>query len=115
MATKTCPLCGGKQFFLNAKFPAGTIPFVLPLHPTDRFNAHGRRIWQTTVEAEPLICYLLLLGGPAAPNTVRALDGNVVEPPPSGTFDPAGWNLYWLWVLNADGTYGNGGWQPLKM
>jgi hypothetical protein len=87
-----------------------TIPFVLPIHPTDRFNARGRRIWQTAAEAEPLIYYLMMLGGPAAPNVVAALEGNVAEPPPPGTFDPAGWNLHWVFVLNADGTWATGGW-----
>ncbi|MCA8944423.1 MAG: hypothetical protein KDB80_17805, partial [Planctomycetes bacterium] len=58
------------------------------LFPTSEFTADGRRIWETTLEADPLVQYLLMLGGPFAPDTVAAFFDNVPEPPLPSQFDP---------------------------
>ena len=43
-------------------------------------------------EAEPLIVYALMLGGPFAPDVVPAFFNQVQEPPLVTQFDPLGWN-----------------------
>ncbi len=79
----------------------------LPIHPTDRRNAAGKRIWETHVELDPLTTYTLMLGGHAAPNVLSLLNGSFTqEPPAPGSFNPTVWNRYWIAVLNADGTLG---------
>ena len=45
----------------------------------------------------------------------QALAAKLPEPPRKGRFQPQTWNLHWVWVLNSDGTLGDGGWQPLRI
>lgn len=88
--------------------PAIQGPFTwlwLPIHPTERRNGAGKRIWETHVELDPMTAYTLMLGGHAAPSVYALLGGALtLEPPAPGTFNPSGWNRYWVAVLNADGT-----------
>lgn len=87
----------------------------VPIFPTTQFTTDNRRIWETAAELDPIHCYALMLGGYAAPGVQAAYDGSVVEPPPSGTFDPS-WNLFFTSVENEDGTRGDATtWQVLKI
>ena len=90
----------------------------LPLYPTDEFVG-GRRVWQTTVEADPLLAYQLMMGGPSATGVAAAVNTPhlVTETTtfPVGTFDPVTWNLHHVTVVNEDRTKSAGSWQPLTM
>ncbi|MEZ5988848.1 MAG: hypothetical protein R3F30_06945 [Planctomycetota bacterium] len=88
---------------------------VLPLNPTGDLDGRGLPVWETSAELDPRQLYTLMLGGPRAPGVAAALAGTLPEPPLKGTFDPTRWNLHWLWVVNADGTFATGDWQPLRM
>ena len=96
------------------------VTFELPIHPTNQ-AAGSRRIWETSVEAEPRLVYTMMLGGPVAPNVQATLDGSFSppEPPPPGSYlDPSGqiqWNQILVEVRNEDGTSSPGTWQPLKL
>ena len=91
------------------------LPVVLPLHATGDRAEDGAPVFTTVVEADARLSYVLCLGGPSAPGVGAALGGALAEPPAKGAFDPARWNRHWLWVFNADGTYGTGGWQALRL
>jgi hypothetical protein len=91
------------------------IPFVMPLHPTGATFGNGIPVWETSVELEPQVIYLLMLGGPVAPGVQQALAGSLPEPPPKGTFQPLLWNLHMVSVRNEDGGVGSAGWVPLRL
>ncbi len=91
------------------------IPVIVPLYATGERTKDGRPIWESAAEADATLAYTLTLGGPAAPGVAAALSGKLAEPPAKGTFQPARWNRHWVWVRNADGTYGTGGWQALRL
>lgn len=91
------------------------IPIDMPLYASGERTASGAPIWETAAEAAPELGYVLALGGPAAPGVRANLADRLPEPPSTGSFQPATWNRHWVWVLNEDGTYGNGGWQPLVL
>jgi YVTN family beta-propeller protein len=93
----------GARLLLRHAFAAGSETIEMPLFPTDRVDA-GRRRWETTVEADPRLLYVLLLGGPQAPEVQAALRGEIAEPPPPSAFDPIGWNRWTATVRNEDGT-----------
>jgi YVTN family beta-propeller protein len=96
-----------------------TTEVALPLNPTGEVLPDGRRVWQSAVEAEPLVVYELMLGGPLAPGMPFVLDPTQVltatEPPAPGTFDPHRFNWHYVKVLNPDGQEGDGGWQRLRL
>ncbi len=103
--------------------PVGLLSF--PLYPTGSLDPENHQpVWQTAVEVEPTKYYGLLLGGPWGPNVATAyLDTTftfpmvdpVLDKPPVGSFDPLGWNWYYVIVTNADGAIGFGGWQRLRI
>ena len=88
------------------------------LHPTGRF-AGEHRVWETTAEADPLLVYVLLLGGPDATGVAAAVDTPhlVTETTtyPPGTFDPLAWNSFHVVVVNEDATASAGSWQVLTI
>ncbi len=99
-----------------------TLEVVLPIHPTALVSEDGWRVWETSAELEPLIYYRLMAGVPSvAPGVldpITALDFGFqipFESQPLGTWSPATWNLHWVRVVNADGSQGDGGWQPLTL
>jgi DNA-binding beta-propeller fold protein YncE len=93
----------GARLVLQHAFAPASETIEMPLFPTDRLDA-GRRRWETTVEADPQLLYVLLLGGPQAPDVQAALRGEIAEPPPPAAFDPLGWNRWLATVRNEDGT-----------
>jgi DNA-binding beta-propeller fold protein YncE len=84
-----------------------TLPIEVEVYPTNRLTGDGRRIWESAVEADPTVVYMLMLGGPFAPDVQAARDGLISEPPLPGDFDPVAWNLHRVTVRNADGTSGS--------
>ncbi|MHC5063608.1 MAG: YncE family protein [Planctomycetota bacterium] len=92
-----------------------TQTLAVKLFPTDEHTQDGRQIWESAAEIDQLMTYGLLLGGPWAPDVVEAALGNVPEPPPVTAFDPLGWNLYHVTVMNEDGTFAHAGWQRLRI
>jgi len=108
-----------------------TLELILPLHPTDLRLQDGRLVWETAEEMEPLLFYRLMAGPPVAAGLQGIIDAVTdldflfqitPEAQPSGTFNPAIWNLHWVRVVNTDGTQvdgnpvgGNPGWQPLTI
>jgi hypothetical protein len=103
-----------------ADLAAHTTLFEMNLYPTEQ-KVDGKRVWETNVEADPLLVYTLLLGGPQAPGVGKAIGEphdpffspeNQVFPP--GTFDP-NWNTHHVVVVNEDGTSSPGSWQPLTI
>jgi hypothetical protein len=99
---------------------------TLPLYPTSRLDGPSQRpVWQTAVELEPLAYYALMLGGPWAPGVAAAyLDQTpftfpmvdpVLDQPAPGQFNPLAWNWLYVFILNADGSLGDGGWQRLRI
>lgn len=71
---------------------AGDFQYIrLPIHPTNSF-AGSNRIWETTVELEPQVLYMLLLGGPKGPGISETLAGNPTIPP----YDPTNWARFKL-------------------
>lgn len=91
------------------------LPIDVPIYATGERNSAGRPIYESSVEASPRLLYSLLLGGPAAPGVKAALDARLPEPPARGTFRPKTWNRFWLWVINEDGSFADGGWQALRL
>jgi DNA-binding beta-propeller fold protein YncE len=70
---------------------ANTILLDMGLYPTDQFVSE-KRVWETTVEADPLLIYTLVLGGPSATGVAAAVNTpHLVTETTSyapGTFDP---------------------------
>jgi len=95
--------------------PRPVIPIIVPLYPTGVKTATGVPVWESAVEAEPLLYYTLMLGGPSAPNVKSALQNKLSEPPTKGSFHPSTWNKHWVWIANEDGTFASGGWQALTI
>lgn len=108
--------------------PLDQAPFAaitLPLHATGALAVDGRPIWQTAVEFEPLHYLALMLGGPFAPGVAAAyldqkpftfpMQDPALDKPAPESFDPLRWNWVYVLVLNADGTFGDGGWQRLRL
>lgn len=63
---------------------------TLPIYPTEAEHEE-QQVWETNVEFEPFFLYMLLLGGPNAPDVIDTLAGN------SPTFDSGDvdtWNQY---------------------
>jgi hypothetical protein len=98
----------------------------MPLYPSDESHpANGDPIWRTAVEIGPLFYYGLMLGGPAAPGVSAAyndqrpftfpMDDAVLDRSTPGAFDPLSWNFFYVFVVNADGAVGDGGWQRLRI
>lgn len=80
-----------------------TFVIALPIFPTNRVNAAGRIVWETTAELDPLSAYQLLLGGPSAPGVMDAL--TAAQPGTLGTdIFKIGWNSFRVTVRNEDGT-----------
>jgi hypothetical protein len=89
---------------------------TLPLYPSDKLAVNENRIWETAVEADPLIVGTFAMGGYWAPgiaptNTATSvLLRKVVDLITETTFNPgtyfnAGvWNSYTIDVTNEDGT-----------
>ncbi|MCH9651963.1 MAG: hypothetical protein K0U98_27285 [Deltaproteobacteria bacterium] len=95
-----------------------TIDLAIPLYPTtERDPTNGNLpVWQTAVELEPFFYYAMMLGGGAAPGVAATFNdwfNTISEPPPPAFFDPLNWNFHFIQVVNADGTLGSGGWQPI--
>jgi len=68
---------------------------TLPIHPTNAFQG-ANRIWETSVELEPLFLYMLLLGGPEGTGIDEIMTAPPATQPPPETFNPAQWNRYRL-------------------
>lgn len=109
-------------------FDQGPLALItLPLYATGaRDPANGDLpIWETAAEFEPLMYYALMLGGPFAPGVAAAyidqkpftfpLEDPVLDRPVPGQFNPLDWNWLYVFVLNADGNFGEGGWQRLTL
>ncbi len=97
---------------------ADTTLMEMGLHPTDQF-AGNRRVWETTVEVDPLVAYVLLLGGPKAPGVAPALERpDLIDetlPLPPSRFDPQNWNSFHVTVVNEDNTASPGTWLQLTI
>lgn len=104
--------------------PAGFI--TLPLYATSIVDSdNGRPVWQTAVEFEQMFYCALMLGGPFAPGVTAAfvdrkpftfpMDDVALDKRQLGQFDPLGWNFIYVFVVNADGQVGDGGWQRLTV
>lgn len=91
--------------------PGDFLPFSVPIYP--RRTSDAAVIWETAVELEPLILYMMILGGPWAPGVGPTLLGNVAEPPPANTFNPVNWNQYPVVVTNENGSAVFAGFLPL--
>jgi hypothetical protein len=87
----------------------------LPVYPTSEKTAEGARIWESAVEAEPMLVCMLMLGGTNGKGLYDAYNDLMPEPPPPDAFDPARWNLNWTWVMNDDNTLTDAGWQPIRI
>ena len=85
----------------------------MPIYATSETSSAGHAIFETAVEAAPKLAYALLLGGPAAPGVRETFARTLQEPPSKGSFYPATWNRYLVFVVNEDGTFASGGWQAL--
>jgi hypothetical protein len=90
------------------------IPLVVPVFATADLH-DGLPVWESAVELEAQVVYMLMLGGPAAPGVEQALGNRLPEPPAKGTFLPGVWNRHWTWIVNEDRTFGTGGWQALRL
>ncbi len=101
-----------------ANVDANTTLLEMNLYPTSKF-ADGRRVWETTVEADPLLVYVLLLGGPAATGVAAAVDTPHLLTETTtyapGTFDPLAWNSFHVTVVNEDLSSSAGSWQTLTL
>jgi hypothetical protein len=100
--------------------PGNTTLIEMGLYPTNKFVGE-KRVWETTVEADPLLTYSLLLGGPAATGVAAAVDSPYLLMPiegttfPAGTFDPVTWNSFHVTVVNEDTTASPGAWLTLTL
>lgn len=88
------------------------------LYPTDQFVGE-QRVWETAAEADPLVIYTLLCGGPAATGVAAAVNtpSLVTETTsfPPGTFDPLTWNSFHVTVVNEDASASTGTWLTLTI
>ncbi len=98
-----------------------TLELELPIHPTDILVGENR-VWETHVELGPKIYDHLMVGRPNGfpgildnPEDLDFLYQGVPEALPVGSWSPTAWNNHWVRVVNADGTQGDGGWQPLTI
>lgn len=90
--------------FMN---PMGSNPAVVQKLKIDLFpsESNGQIVWETTAEASPIIQYILLMGGPWAPDVANALYAVLSEPTSPGTNNlaPEVWNRFDVQVVNHDG------------
>jgi hypothetical protein len=97
--------------------PPTDIEFLLtlPLYPSDKLATNGNRIWETAVEADPLIAGMFAVGGYWSPginpaNSTSVFVRKVVDLinetafTPGPYFNSAVWNQYTIDVTNEDGT-----------
>ncbi len=101
----------------NPPDTAKTRRLELPIFPTGQ-TAGGQPVWETAAELSPLQYSILMNGGKQAPGVKPALDdvlSQLPEPPPSGTFNPDGFNWHYVEVINPNGQSANGGWQRLSL
>lgn len=89
----------------------------IPVFPTSRFatnplNSQSQRIWESTLELDPLWTMALLNGGPEAPGVKNVMTLSNVPP----LLQPVQWNAFDVRVVNEDGTF-NGGfsWRSLTV
>jgi DNA-binding beta-propeller fold protein YncE len=115
--------------FLVLEMPVGapqtsaTPPRILTMNlfPTDQTNAQGRRIWETTVEADETVTLALLNGGLFAPEVVSVLRGqypvaNTTPPVAVPPLQPQAWNAYRAVVVNPNGQISTPTpWTPLTV
>lgn len=96
-----------------------TIEIILPIYPTYPRLEDGRQVWQTAVEAEPYIAYMLMLGGPKATGMPAVLNpvtvSGLAEPPSSSMFDVDSFNWHYVRVVNPNTNSADGGWQQLRL
>ncbi|NOT30218.1 MAG: hypothetical protein HOP15_07205 [Planctomycetes bacterium] len=83
-------LVPGASLRLEMLVGAGsTIALELPIYPSHEFSGNAR-VWETAVELEPLVVYVLCLGGFDTSNTavqnILNGTGGEIDPPP-GPFD----------------------------
>ncbi len=91
-----------------------TIPMEIPIFATD--DKHGDLpVWESAIEIEPTVLYMLMLGGPSAPGIDKAYGNQLSEPPAKKTFAPGAWNKHLIWVVNEDGKRSDGGWQAVRI
>ncbi|MFQ5505047.1 MAG: hypothetical protein ACE5F1_09665 [Planctomycetota bacterium] len=93
--------------------PRPVLPLVIPIYPGNKTSPSGLPVWESAIEVDPTLLYVLMLGGPVAPGVAKAMSNQLAEPPPKGSFKPVLWNKHWVWILNEDGSFASGGWQPL--
>ena len=84
----------------------------MPLFPTSHKTQSGQIIWETSVEADPMITLALLNGGLWAPGVAETLQGQL---PPSQPLDPHTWNHFLVGVFNEDGTFNTPVWRTLRV
>jgi hypothetical protein len=101
-----------------ANVPANTTLVEMNLYPTKPL-VNGQQVWETAAEADPLLVYTLLCGGPAATGVAAAVNTpHLVTETTSyapGTFDPVSWNQFHVTVVNEDNTASAGSWQTLML
>ncbi len=101
-----------------ANVDANTTLLEMNLYPTEQFVGE-QRVWETAAEADPLLIYTLVLGGPAATGVAAAVNTpHLVTETTSyapGTFDPLTWNSFFVTVVNEDATVSVGSWQTLTI
>jgi hypothetical protein len=66
-----------------------------------------------------------MLGGPSAPGVASAyldqkpfqlpMEDPALDKPESQQFDPLAWNWVYVLAQNPDGSFGDGGWQRLRL
>ncbi|MCH9646705.1 MAG: hypothetical protein K0U98_00625 [Deltaproteobacteria bacterium] len=115
---------------LSASGPLSQVPTrrsIFPLYPTDQVLSDGREVWETAVELEPIVWTMMLLGWEDAPGVrtiyedqwVQGTGFSFPDPPDAATlglFDPAGYNLHYVRVVNEDSSQGDATlWQPLTI
>ncbi len=72
----------------------------LDLFPTVHTSDAGDQIWETEQELDALVQFVLLNGGPFAPDVTNVALRQTTTP----ALDPQTWNSFGFAVLNADGT-----------
>ncbi|MDJ0839071.1 MAG: hypothetical protein QNK37_21325 [Acidobacteriota bacterium] len=97
-----------------------------PIYPSDKVNSQGNRIWETAVEADPMMSAVFAVGGywsqgvhPGKLNSVlnrsAVLNINETGFNPAAHFNVAAWNSYIIEVINEDGTSASATGQVLNI